>query len=298
MNILLLGKNGQVGRELTRSLLPLGQLTALGQSDLDLKDPVALKLYLENLKPDLIVNAAAYTAVDKAEKEQNIAFSVNATAVDILANYAKKHDSLLVHYSTDYVFDGTKQTPYQETDTTNPLSIYGASKLQGEQVIRTSQCRHLIFRTSWVYSAFGHNFIKTILNLARHKQTLSIVNDQHGTPTSAELIADLTVHAIIAHLHNRLSSGLYHLTASGKTTWYQLACYAVNKIIPHDIDLALEPSKITPILTQEYPLPAARPKNSVLDTTHLSSQLNVTLPDWSVYVDRTIEQLLQIRFFS
>ncbi len=298
MSILLLGKEGQVGQELSRSLLSLGQLTALGQTDLDLQNQHDLSNKLEQLKPEIIVNAAAYTAVDKAEEDKEAAFAINATAVNTIAEYAKKHDALFVHYSTDYVFNGDKQTAYQEADEPSPLNVYGASKLAGEQAILTTGCDCLIFRTSWVFSASGHNFIKTILKLARHKSSLTVVDDQKGTPTSAELLADVTAHAITAHKQARLPSGLYHLTSSGITSWHGLACYILDKAITHDVDFTLEPSKIQPVSSASYDFPAERPLNSALDTTRLSNQLNIMLPDWTAYVDRMISQLIQMRFFA
>ncbi|MFJ1269153.1 dTDP-4-dehydrorhamnose reductase [Legionella lytica] len=298
MNVLLLGKDGQVGRELCRVLLPLGHLTALGRAELDLMDLRALKLRLEHVKPQLIVNAAAYTAVDKAETDKTTAYQINELVVAILADFARQQDVILIHYSTDYVFDGAKQGAYLETDTANPLNIYGASKLAGEQAILRSDCRGYIFRTSWVYSSHGHNFIKTILNLAKKSDSLSIVNDQHGAPTSAELISDVTLLAIMAIAHDRLSPGIYHLTASGMTTWYDLACYILNLSLIQGIDFKLEPSKIHPTLSEAYPLPAARTKNSVLDNRLLSSNLNIVLPEWAIYVERMITQLRQISFLA
>jgi dTDP-4-dehydrorhamnose reductase len=298
MKLLLLGKKGQVGRELVRSLLPLGELTALGSADLDLRDSQLLQQTLEQKKPQIIVNAAAYTAVDKAEGDKEAAWTLNETMVAILAAYAKKNKALLVHYSTDYVFNGEKQGAYKESDATAPLNVYGASKLAGEKAIFNSACPTLIFRTSWVFSVHGHNFIKTILNLARHKERLTIVEDQRGAPTSAEMIADVTAHAILAYRQERLNSGLYHLSSSGVTSWYELACYVLDRLKEHKIGFKLESSKIEPILSASYALPALRPKNSVLDTTALSSMLNILFPKWTSYVDRMIEQLIQMRFFA
>lgn len=298
MKILLLGKDGQVGRELCRSLLPLGKLTALGRAELDLHNFKALKQILEEIKPDLIVNAAAYTAVDKAETDTINAYQINETMVAQLADFAKDHNATLVHYSTDYVFDGAKKGSYLETDATNPLNVYGASKLAGEQAIVQSGCRGYIFRTSWVFSAHGFNFIKTILRLAKEKNELSIVSDQYGAPTSAELISDVTLLAIIAAHRDQLRPGIYHLTASGLTSWYDLASYIMQQSITKCIDFKLDPSKIHPILTEAYPLPAIRPKNSLLNTTNLSSNLNIILPDWRIYVNRLLIQLIQIRYLA
>jgi dTDP-4-dehydrorhamnose reductase len=297
MKILLLGKAGQVGQELIRSLLPIGELVALGQADLDLQHHQALNQALDRIKPDIIINAAAYTAVDKAEADKALAWAVNATAVEVMAAYAKKHHILLVHYSTDYVFNGQKETAYLESDNTNPLNMYGASKLAGEQAILDSGCPHLIFRTSWVFSANGANFIKTILKLARHKDSLTVIDDQRGAPTSAELLADVTAHAVIAHQRNTLASGLYHLTSTGVVSWHGLACYMLEYALKQDIQFELTPDQIQPVLSADYPSPTERPKNSALDTTLLSSQLKIILPDWTHYVNRMINQLIQIRFF-
>lgn len=298
MKILLLGRDGQVGRELSRSLLSLGHLTALGREELDLTDLTALAQRLNQLQPDIIVNAAAYTAVDKAEQERALAYLLNEQVVAVLAEYAQQHDALLIHYSTDYVFDGAKQGAYLESDAKNPLSVYGASKSAGELAIVNSGCRGYIFRTSWVFSQYGHNFIKTILNLARQKDALSIVADQYGAPTSAELISDVTLLAIFAANKGQLTPGIYHLTANGSTSWHGLACYILEKSLALQIDFNLAPSKIQPILSEAYPLPAVRPKNSRLDTSALSGSLHIVFPDWSTYVDRMITQLIKMRFFA
>ena len=298
MNILLLGKEGQVGRELCRSLLPLGQLTALGRAELDLSNFSALKATLDGLKPDLIVHAAANTSVDKAETDKKTAYQINEDVVVQLAEFAKHHNALLIHYSTDYVFDGTKQGAYLETDSTNPLSVYGASKLAGEKAILQSGCRGYIFRTSWVFSMHGTNFIKTILNLAKRRESLSIVSDQYGAPTSAELISDITLLAIRAVRQERLLPGVYHLTASGLTSWYDLTRYVIQQSMMKHIDFNLDPSKIHPILSEAYPLPATRPKNSILNNTTLSSNLDIAFPEWTIYVDRMITQLIKIRFLA
>jgi dTDP-4-dehydrorhamnose reductase len=298
MNILLLGKNGQVGQELSRSLLPLGQLTMLGEHDLNLRNHTVLIDILNKLKPNIVVNAAAYTNVDKAETEKDIAFDLNATVVEIIANYAKQHDALFVHYSTDYVFDGKKESAYLESDKPAPLNIYGASKAAGEAAIKASGCKHLTFRTSWVFSAHGHNFIKTIFKLARDKEQLNVIDDQRGAPTSAELVADITAHAISANQQQKLPDGLYHLTAAGITSWHGLATYLIQQAAHYDIHFPLKHTHINPILSEAYPVAAERPKNSVLDTSHLATQLNIQLPDWKVYVNRMIEQLIQTRFFA
>jgi dTDP-4-dehydrorhamnose reductase len=294
MNILLLGKDGQVGTELQRTLLPLGHVIAIGRSDLDLEDLPGLSRLLDAHKPDIIVNAAAYTAVDKAETEIDKAFLLNEHVVKILAEYVQQNGSLLVHYSTDYVYDGLKSGPYIESDPVNPQSIYGASKRAGEVAIVQSGCNYLIFRTSWVFSKSGKNFIKTMLQLARERESLRVVADQHGAPTSAELIADVTAIAISGHQKKSIQNGIYHVTSTGSTSWHQLACYAIDKALAHGITLKLTSQDIHPISTDEYPLPAKRPKNSTLDINTLSSALALQLPHWSVHVDRMMEQLTQL----
>lgn len=291
MKILLLGKNGQVGTELQRTLLPLGTLVALDRSTADLEKPASLHSVLESHSPDVIVNAAAYTAVDKAETNQDVAQAVNAESVAVIAAYAKERDALLVHYSTDYVFDGSKESPYVPADTTHPLSVYGATKRQGEEAIEASGCRFLIFRTSWVFSAHGGNFVKTMLRLAKERDALSIVADQHGAPTSAELIADVTALAIAGHRQGVCKSGIYHLTAAGETTWHGFASHIVARAAANGVTLKAAVERITPIPTDAYPLPAPRPKNSRLDTSALSSALLLQFPDWTVHVNRTVDQL-------
>lgn len=291
MNILLLGKDGQVGRELQRTLLPFGAVAALNRHQADLGNLNELGRLVHRLKPDLIVNAAAYTAVDKAESDQETAFRINKEAVAVLADYAAQNDALLIHYSTDYVFDGQKAGSYLETDETHPLSVYGLSKRAGEEAITLSGCPAMIFRTSWVFSAYGSNFIKTILRLAKEKNNLNIVADQFGAPTSAELIADVTALAIAAYRAGRLDSGLYHLTADGETNWHHLACHTVDRALANGARLQLDSSAIRPIGTEDYPLPAKRPHNSRLNTARLSSRLGLELPDWTVHVNRAIDQL-------
>jgi dTDP-4-dehydrorhamnose reductase len=246
---------------------------------------------LDSHSPDVIVNAAAYTAVDKAESNRDAAHAINAESVAVIANYAKARDALLVHYSTDYVFDGSKESPYEPTDTTNPLSVYGATKRQGEEAIEASGCRFLIFRTSWVFSVHGGNFVKTILRLAKERETLNIVADQHGAPTSAELIADVTALAIAGHRQGLCKSGIYHLTAAGQTTWHGLASHIVARACANGVAVKATAHSIKPIPTDAYPLPAPRPKNSRLDTSALSNALLLQFPDWTVHVNRTVDQL-------
>lgn len=291
MKILLLGKDGQVGCELQRTLLPLGEVLAFDRSQADLENLVELNHLLQAMQPDLIVNAAAYTAVDKAETNEAIAYRVNAEAVAVMADYAAQQDILLVHYSTDYVFDGQKPSAYVETDATNPLSVYGLSKRAGEEAIQISRCNALIFRTSWVFSNHGGNFVKTILRLATERNSLNIVADQFGAPTSAELIADVTSLAIAGYRSGTIAPGIYHLTAKGETNWHGFACHIVNRATANGAALQLAPSQIQSITTEEYPVPARRPKNSRLDTALLSSRLGLQLPDWTIHVNRAIDQL-------
>jgi dTDP-4-dehydrorhamnose reductase len=294
MKILLLGKDGQVGHELQRTLLPLGDVRAFGRKDANLEDLDGLRRLLKDEAPDAIVNAAAYTAVDKAETNPTTAQAVNADAVAVLARYAKEASALLVHYSTDYVFDGNKSAPYDIDDHTNPQSVYGATKLAGETAIADSGCASLVFRTSWVFSVHGGNFIKTILRLAKDRDTLNIVADQHGAPTSAELIADVTALAICGFRHGKLATGVYHLTAAGHTTWHGLATRVVERARRNGLALKAETASIKAITTEQYPVPAVRPKNSRLNTIALTTPLKLQLPDWSVHVDRTVDQLTSL----
>ena len=291
MKIVLLGKDGQVGHELQRALLPLGQLSSFGRSEANLEDTPGLQRLLHAHAPDIIVNAAAYTAVDRAESDEATAYSVNALAVKVMADYASKTNGLLVHYSTDYVYSGDKDGAYVEDDATNPQSAYGRTKLAGEQAIQDSGCQALIFRTSWVFSSHGGNFIKTILRLARERDSLGIVADQIGAPTSAELIADVTALAIAAHKREGLAKGVYHLSAGGEVSWHGFATHIVNRLQENGVALAMDAARIRPIATHEYPLPAKRPMNSRLDTGKLSIALGLEIPHWTVYADRTINQI-------
>jgi dTDP-4-dehydrorhamnose reductase len=291
MKILLIGKNGQVGRELQRTLLPLGELVALGRDGLDLTDLAALQQVLERHAADVIVNASAYTAVDRAEADEAGAAAVNAAAVGAMAEHARARGALLVHYSTDYVFDGAKAAPYVEDDATAPQSAYGRSKRAGEEAILASGCKALVFRTSWVYSAHGGNFIKTMLRLAGERESLNVVADQFGAPTSAELIADVTALAVAAYRRGALADGIYHLTAAGFTSWHGLASYAIERAKACGASIKVDPAQICPIPTEAYPLPAKRPKNSRLETAKLAGALDLHFPDWKIHVDRVIDQL-------
>lgn len=295
MKILLLGKDGQVGWELQRALAPLGQLLAVGRAQCNLADADNIRAVVRDATPAVIVNAAAYTAVDKAEGDVDLARAINGIAPGILAEEAKKRDALLVHYSTDYVFDGSKTGAYLETDATNPLSVYGATKLDGERAIQETECRHLIFRTSWVFAARGANFAKTILRLAREREALKIVGDQFGAPTSAELIADVTALCVrnVFGPQGAERLGLYHLAASGETTWHGYARYIVAQAAQNECEpLKCYADGIEAIPTSGYPLPAARPANSRLDTTKLKAAFDVVLPDWTYHAERMLTEIL------
>ncbi len=290
--ILLLGKDGQVGWELQRALAPLGLLTSLNRSECDLADPAQIQAVLEQHEPEVIVNAAAYTAVDQAETDQALARRINVDAVAELALYAREMGSLLVHYSTDYIFDGTKPDAYVEDDVTNPLSVYGKSKLDGEHKIRDALCRHLIFRTSWVYAARGGNFARTMLRLAQDRTTLNVIDDQVGAPTSAELIADVTAHALRDVLSGRAPGGTYHLAAAGETSWYGYAKFVIDRARAQGDALALTADGLKPIPAIEYPLPAKRPQNSRLNTQLLERSFALKLPRWEDGVSRVLDEWL------
>jgi dTDP-4-dehydrorhamnose reductase len=288
--ILLLGKDGQVGWELQRALAPLGELTALNRSECDLANAAQIQAALEKYEPEVIVNAAAYTAVDKAEEDRDGARRINVDAVAELALYAREMGALLVHYSTDYVFDGTKPDAYVEDDITNPLSVYGSTKLEGENRIRDALCRHLIFRTSWVYAARGGNFARTILRLAQERDALNVIDDQVGAPTSAELIADVTAHALRDVLSGRAPGGTYHLAAEGETSWYGYAKFVIDRARQQSLSLKLEDAALKPIPASDYPLPAKRPQNSRLNTHLLERSFALKLPQWQQGVARVLDE--------
>lgn len=290
MNILLIGRSGQVGRELCRSLLPLGPLTACDRSRIDLARPAQLADALKHCQPDIVVSAGAYTAVDQAEQEPERAWRINAEAVAELADFCAARETLLVHYSTDYVHDGRSKQPYRESDPATPLNVYGRSKLAGEAAILDSGCPALILRTSWVYASIGRNFVNTMLQLATQRDRLRVVADQVGAPTSAELIADVTALAILAWRHGRLAPGLYHLTAAGETSWHGLACHAIEGALLRGAALRTQPANIEAIPAADYPAPAARPASSRLDCRTLNEALGIQLPDWRAHLDRLLDQ--------
>ncbi len=295
--ILLLGCNGQVGWELQRALAPLGALIACDRQQADLSDLNGLEQRVRQEQPDIIVNSAAYTAVDMAESDADNARRINAEAPALLASLACELDARLVHYSTDYVFDGSGDQPITEDAPTGPLGVYGQTKLEGELAIRASGCNHLIFRTSWVYATRGANFAKTMLRLARERDELRVIADQYGAPTSAELIADIT--ALILHrlacdtALGAQACGTYHLVASGTTSWYNYAQFVIGGAAHLGANLRTRTEGIIPIGTAEYPLPAKRPANSRLDNRKLQQTFNLTLPHWQYQVQRMIQEVIE-----
>ncbi len=298
MKILLLGKNGQVGWELQRSLAPLGTLIALDRHSTvhcgDLSRPDAVAQTVREVRPDVIVNAAAHTAVDKAESEPDAARTLNADAPAALARAAADVGAWLVHYSTDYVFNGEGERAWSESDATGPLSVYGQTKLQGEQAIAASGCRHLIFRTSWVYAARGGNFARTMLRLAQERERLTVIDDQRGAPTGADLIADVTAHAIrqVLKAQDARLSGVYHLVASGETSWHGYASHVIAQARQLKPDLPWKATDIASVPTSAFPTPARRPLNSRLNTQHLQQAFGLALPAWQNGVDRLLAEIL------
>lgn len=293
MNILLFGKTGQVGWELQRALAPLGNVIALDVHTKeycgDFSNPEGVAETVRRIKPDVIVNAAAHTAVDKAESERDFAQLLNATSVEAIAKEAAKISAWLVHYSTDYVFPGDGDQPWSEDDTTGPLNTYGQTKLDGEIAIQKNCPKHLIFRTSWVYAGKGNNFAKTMLRLAKDCEELSVINDQFGAPTGAELLADCTAHAIKTAFCKPEVAGLYHLVASGTTTWFDYANLVFAEAKNYDFELALK--KTHPVETSAYPTPARRPNNSRLDNRKFQDTFELTLPSWDIGIKRMLAEL-------
>jgi dTDP-4-dehydrorhamnose reductase len=294
--ILITGKNGQVGWELQRSLASFGQIVAIDAEDADLADADAIRRTVREVRPDIIVNPAAYTAVDKAESDPDLAMAVNGTAAGIFAEESKRLGAVLVHYSTDYVFDGDKAAPYSESDVPNPQSVYGKTKFAGEQAIRDSGCKHLILRTSWVYGVHGGNFVKTILRLAKERDELRIVADQFGAPTWARDLAQATASALTFWNSRDLDtnlSGLYHLTAGGRTNWHQYAEEIVRLARKYDSALAAKPLNILAITTHEYPVPAKRPVNSVLANDRIRDTFGIVLQPWQVSLAECVRLLYE-----
>ena len=298
MKILLFGSGGQVGWELQRSLGVLGEVVALGHDAAhnpdrlcgDFSHLAGLAETVCRVAPDVIVNAAAHTAVDKAESEPELARTINALAPGVLAAEAQKLGAWLVHYSTDYVFDGSGTRPWRETDATGPLSVYGQTKLAGEQRVAANP-KHLIFRTSWVYAARGGNFAKTMLRLAGERETLSVIDDQFGAPTSAELLADVTAHALMSAMRQPELAGLYHCVASGETSWHGYARYVLTQAQALGWTLKAGPEQVAPTATASYPTPAKRPLNSRLNTTKLQETFGLLLPPWQQGVTRMLTEI-------
>jgi len=299
MKILLFGKNGQLGWELRRALAPLGELHALGRYDADFARPDTLRARVRRYRPDVIVNAAAYTAVDHAEHDEAAAHAINALAPGVLAEEARACGAWMVHYSTDYVFDGAKGSGagggYLETDATSPLSAYGRTKLGGEERIRASGAHHLILRTGWVFGRHGANFLKTILRLAKDRPRLEVVSDQYGAPTGAELLADSTALALYRIALQReaveLLSGTYHVAASGETSWHAYACHVIEGALAQGMELAVRVDQVVPVATADWGAPAARPARSRLDTNKFRNTFDLVLPDWREHVDRLVAEI-------
>lgn len=296
MKILLFGKGGQVGWELQRSLAPLGEVVALDFNSTDLHanfaQPAALAATVRAVQPDVIVNAAAHTAVDKAESEPDFAHALNAASPAVVAREAATLGAWLVHYSTDYVFDGSGSHARIEDEATGPLSVYGRTKLEGEQAIRASGCKHLIFRTSWVYASRGGNFARTMLKLAGERDKLAVIDDQHGAPTGADLLADITAHALRHALVHPDAAGTYHAVASGFTTWHAYATLVIEWARARGVPIKVAADAITAVPTTAYPTPARRPLNSRLDTSKLQGRFGLTLPPWDQGVRRMLTEIL------
>jgi dTDP-4-dehydrorhamnose reductase len=297
--ILLLGKTGQLGWALQHTLAAHGEVIACDSKACDLADLDSIRKAVRAARPTVIVNAAAYTAVDRAESEPELAHQVNAIAPGILAEEAKRVGALLVHYSTDYVFDGGKSGRYEETDMPRPLSVYGRSKLAGEEAVQSVGGAYMIFRAGWIYGLYGRNFPKTILALAEERESLRVVADQFGAPTSVDLIADVTSHCLdvwrLAPAPNWQYNGVYHLAAGGETSWYGLACELVRGARAANLPIRVSPERIEPLATHEYPTAARRPANSRLSTEKLVKTFNLSLPPWQVHIDRLIREIASAR---
>ena len=294
MKILVTGKNGQVGHELMKALAPLGKVIGVDLKECDLSQSAAIDALLERIKPDIIVNSAAYTEVDKAESEPTIAHAVNAQAPKIFARYAARHNILIIHFSTDYVFDGSKVEPYLEGDEANPKSVYGKTKWLGEDAVRKMAAKHIIIRTSWIFGCHGVNFLKTILKLSGERDRLSVVADQFGAPTSARLLSE-AVAQILTELNEPGSYrkyGTYHIVASGETSWHGYAIAVVDAAKKYGMETKLTSEQIKPVTTKENPMPAARPANSRLDTTKVRTIFSVRLPKWQQEVEEIVKELV------
>jgi len=293
MKILLTGKDGQVGFALHKKLASLGEVIATNRDMLDLSDPEEIRAFIDQTKPDIIINPAAYTKVDQAENESELAFQINAVAPQVLADKASELDIPIIHFSTDYVFDGLKKEPYLETDEANPQSVYGKTKWQGEEAVRQNK-KHIILRTSWVFSSHGQNFLKTIMKLIQEKTSLNVVSDQIGTPTSSEALADVTykiVEAIFNDPHFK-DFGTYHMTLDGKTNWYRYTCFITDEAKRLGLQTLMTSKDIIPILSNAYPTIAKRPMNSRLDTLKIKKTFMLELPHWEEEVKRVLKALI------
>ena len=293
MKILLTGKNGQVGFELNKKLKVFGEVFATDYEELDLSNPDSIRKFIAKIKPDIIINPAAYTAVDKAESEPELAYKLNTAAPKILAEKAEKLNIPFIHFSTDYVFDGLKKGPYSEEDKTNPQSVYGKTKCEGEEAVR-KHSKHIILRTSWVFGSHGNNFIKTILKLIQEKESLGIVSDQWGSPSSASMLADVTYKIIKQMIETQSfhNYGTYHITTEGETNWHQYSVFIASEAMRLGLKLKIDPSKIKPLLTSDYPTPAKRPLNSRLNTDKIKKTFIIELPFWEKEVSEVIRKLV------
>jgi dTDP-4-dehydrorhamnose reductase len=293
MKILLTGKNGQVGFELEKKLSALGEVIATGREELDLANPEAIKQFIDQIKPDIIINPAAYTAVDRAESEPETAYQINVIAPEVLAKKAVELNIPLIHFSTDYVFDGTKKDAYLETDPTNPQSVYGKTKCEGEEKIRRHP-KHIILRTSWVFGSHGNNFLKTILKIIQDKELLNIVSDQRGSPTSVSMLADVTFKIVDAIFKDKNFNdyGTYHVTNDGETNWHDYASLIASELIKLNVKIKCGPNQIHPILTSEYPTAAKRPPNSRLNTDKIKKTFVLELPHWESEVKKVLREVI------
>ena len=293
MKILLTGSNGQVGFELNKKLSALGEVIATDREELDLTSLNAIRTFIDQIKPDIIINPAAYTAVDKAESEPDLAYQINTLAPEVLATMAAELDIPLVHFSTDYVFDGLKKDAYVETDLTNPQSVYGKTKCEGEEKIRT-YAKHIILRTSWVFGVHGNNFLKTILRLIQEKESLNIVSDQWGSPASSFMLSDVTFKIVDGILKNKNFNdyGTYHVTNDGETNWHEYAILIASELIKLDVKIKYGPDQIHSILTSEYPTAAKRPLNSRLNTNKIKKTFMLELPHWESEVKRVLKEII------
>jgi dTDP-4-dehydrorhamnose reductase len=296
MRILLTGKMGQVGFELRRSLAILGHVRAIGSGDCDFRDELAIREAVRAYRPDVIVNPAAYTSVDQAESDSKLAYAINAKAPAVLAEEAQAINAIMVHYSTDYVFDGSNVGGYVESDAPRPLGVYGASKLGGERGVANACKRHIILRTSWVLGANGRNFARTILRLGSEKEVLSVVSDQWGSPTSASILADITAHVVRQVVDTDSNYGLYHVAGVGKISWHAYAVYVINRAREAGLLLRVSPDRIKAITTAEYPTATKRPINSYLDSSRINNIFGIHVPDWKIGVDHVLDQIISTNY--